>query len=85
MAKTKYQSVYWQEPKNGRRGFFYYAVYLGKDPLTGKTLIKKSQQDHFGHRFKTARDAYLEAERIREEHRHGAGHLRCDRPRHLGD
>ena len=71
MAKTKYQSVYWQEPKNGRRGFFYYAVYLGKDPLTGKTLIKKSQQDHFGHRFKTARDAYLEAERIREEHRHG--------------
>lgn len=71
MAKTKYQSVYWQPAKNGRKAYFYYSVYLGKDPLTGKKITKKSQQDQFGNRFKTARDAHIEAERIRQEFRCG--------------
>lgn len=71
MAKTKYQSVYWQEAKNGRKAYFYYSVYLGRDPLTGKKITKKSQQDQLGNRFRTAREAYLEAERIKHEFRKG--------------
>ena len=71
MSKTKYQSVYWQAAKNGRKAYFYYSVYLGRDPLTGKKIMKKSQQDQLGNRFKTAREAYLEAERIKNEFRRG--------------
>lgn len=71
MSKTKYQSVYWQPAKNGRKAYFYYSVYLGRDPLTGKKITKKSQQDQLGNRFRTAREAYLEAERIKHEFHKG--------------
>ena len=68
MAKTKYQSVYRQPPRNGEQGYIYISVYLGLDPLTGKKIIKKARRDKNGNRFKTLRDAHLEAERIRDEY-----------------
>ena len=67
MATTKYQSVYKQEAKKGQKPFFYYSVYLGKDPL-----IKKGRRDRFGNHFKTARDAHLEVQRILNEYGTGS-------------
>ena len=55
MAKTKYQSVYRQPPRNGEQGYIYISVYLGLDPLTGKKIIKKARRDKNGNRFKTLR------------------------------
>ncbi|UZM90548.1 site-specific integrase [Limosilactobacillus reuteri] len=72
MATTKYQSVYKQEAKKGQKPFFYYSVYLGKDPLTGKKIIKKGRRDRFGNHFKTARDAHLEVQRILNEYGTGS-------------
>ena len=71
MATTKYQSVYKQPATNGHKAYFYYSLYLGRDPLTGKKIIKKSLLDSRGNRFKTARDAHLEVERLQEEYRNG--------------
>lgn len=71
MTTTKYQSVYYQEPKNGRKGYYYYSLYLGKDPLTGKRRIKKSRRDYLGNFFKNAREAHLEVERLLSEEKRG--------------
>ncbi|MCC4410598.1 site-specific integrase [Limosilactobacillus reuteri] len=71
MTATKYQSVYKENDKNGRKGRYYVSVYLGKDPLTGKRKIKKTFRDRQGNHFKTARDAYNEAERIKKEYHDG--------------
>lgn len=64
MARTKYQSVYYQPAKDGHKGYYYYSIYLGKDPLTGKKIIKKARRDRLGNRFKTARAAHLEVQRV---------------------
>lgn len=68
MTKTKYQFVYKEPAKGGHRAFFYYSVYLGKDPVTGKKIIKKARRDQFGNHFKTARAAHLEAQRVVQEY-----------------
>ena len=69
MTATKYQSVYKEKPRNGKGNSYYVSVYLGHDPLTGKRIIKKTRHDQYGNHFKTARDAYYEAERLKEEYR----------------
>lgn len=71
MTATKYQSVYFQPSKNGKKGYYYYSVFLGKDPLTGKRRIKKAKRDYLGNEFKNAREAHLEVERIINEERKG--------------
>lgn len=78
MTATKYQSVYYQPSKKGKKGYYYYSVYLGKDPLTGKRRIKKARRDYLGNEFKNAREAHLEVERIIDEEKSGNNVLTKD-------
>ena len=71
MTATKYQSVYKETDHKGGKGRYYVSVYLGRDSLTGKRKIKKTFRDRLGNHFKTARDAHIEAERIKKEYSQG--------------
>ena len=72
MVATKYQSVYKELSKDGKKISYYVSVFLGRDPVTGKRVIKKTRRDQYGNHFKTARAAYLEAERLKNEYKHGS-------------
>lgn len=72
MVATKYQSVYKELSKDGKKTSYYVSVFLGRDPVTGKRIIKKARRDQYGNHFKTARAAYLEAERLKNEYKHGS-------------
>lgn len=63
MAKTKYPCVY--QDKNGR---FSYLVELGTDQITRKRIQKKGTKDQLGKRFDSAKEAYNEVTRIRNEY-----------------
>lgn len=60
--KTKYANVY-QDSK----GKFFYNIFLGRD-LNGKQKFKKGRRDALGHPFTSARKAYQEALRIKQEY-----------------
>ncbi|WP_017547417.1 tyrosine-type recombinase/integrase [Salinicoccus carnicancri] len=62
MGKTKYACVYTDD-----KGKFYYQTELGIDRITGKRIRKKGRKDQYGVPFKTARDAYRELTRIKNE------------------
>lgn len=55
MTATKYQSVYKELSKDGKKTSYYVSVFLGQDPVTGKRIIKKARRDQYGNHFKTAR------------------------------
>ena len=76
MTATKYQSVYKELSKDGKKTSYYVSVFLGRDPVTGKRIIKKARRDQYGNHFKTARAAYLEAERLKNEYKHGSFPIR---------
>lgn len=76
MTATKYQSVYKELSKDGKKTSYYVSVFLGQDPVTGKRIIKKARRDQYGNHFKTARAAYLEAERLKNEYKHGSFPIR---------
>lgn len=63
MAKTKYTGVYTDE-----KGSFYYQTELGIDRITGKRIRKKGRKDQSGKPFSSARDAYRELTRIKNEY-----------------
>lgn len=60
--KTKYANVY-QDSK----GKFFYNIFLGRD-LNGKQKFKKGRRVALGHPFTSARKAYQEALRIKQEY-----------------
>lgn len=62
MAKTKYACVYTDE-----KGEFYYVVDLGRDKVTGKRIQKKSKKDKYGNKFSSAKVAYREVTRLKNE------------------
>lgn len=63
MAKTKYSCVY--QDKKGR---FYYLVELGLDRVTGKRIQKKGTKNEDGQRLTSARAAYQEVLRLKNEY-----------------
>ena len=63
MAKTNFQDVYIDD-----KGQFYYEVSLGNDKITGKRIKKKSRKDSNGNKFTTAKQAYTEAIRVKNDY-----------------
>lgn len=73
MAKTKYACVY--QKGNGR---FYYSIELGLDKITGKRIQKKASKDRLGKPFSSAKEAYQEVIRIKEEYNIANGFANYD-------
>lgn len=63
MPKTRYTGVY--VDNNGK---FFYQVELGIDKITGKRIQKKGRKDQNGHPFSSAREAYKELTRLKNEY-----------------
>lgn len=63
MAKTKYSCVY-----QDKKGHFYYLVELGLDRVTGKRIQKKGTKNEDGQRLTSARAAYQEVLRLKNEY-----------------
>ena len=63
-AKTRYANVY----KDSETGKFLYQIFLGRD-ASGKSKFKKGRRNQLGKPFKSAREAYQEAQRIKQEYR----------------
>lgn len=63
MSKTKYSGVY----KNNKTGKFYYNIELGIDKITGKRIQAKKSKSFLGAPFNSAKEAYEEVVRIRNE------------------
>ena len=61
MAK-KYTNVYQDKNEN-----YFFQVYLGTDPVTGKRISKKGRTDKTGKPFETAKEAYDEMLRVKVE------------------
>ncbi|MBK0028819.1 site-specific integrase [Lactococcus sp. S47] len=61
MAK-KYTNVYQDKNEN-----YFFQVYLGTDPVTGKKISKKGRTDKTGKPFETAKEAYDEMLRVKVE------------------
>lgn len=64
MARTRYPGVY----KNDKTGRFFYNLELGVDKITGKRLQRKGSRSQNGEPFLTAKAAFKEATRIRNEY-----------------
>lgn len=62
MSKTNFPDVYTDE-----RGQFFYSLSLGNDKITGKRIRKKGRFDAKGKKFSTAKEAYSEAIRIKND------------------
>lgn len=58
----KYRGV-----RRNKQGKIFYEIEVGTDPKTGKRIRKKSYKDQFGNDFKTEKQAFDEACRIRTE------------------
>lgn len=69
MAKTNFQDVYID-----KKGQYYYEVSLGTDKITGKRIKKKSRKDEKGKKFSTAKEAYVEAIRIKNNYLQSNGY-----------
>ena len=63
LIKTRYANVY----KDSKTGKFLYQVFLGRDAL-GRSRFKKGRRNQLGKPFKSAREAYQEAQRIKQEY-----------------
>ncbi|HGW2909494.1 TPA: tyrosine-type recombinase/integrase [Enterococcus faecalis] len=59
--KKKYQYVYTRTDNKTNTEVIYYEVHLGKDSITGKRIKLKGCRDRNGNKFRTLKDAYLEA------------------------
>lgn len=73
MAKTNFQDVYVDN-----KGQFYYEVSLGNDKITGKRIKKKSRKDANGKKFISAKKAYTEAIRIKNDYLQSQGYSNYD-------
>lgn len=73
MAKTNFQDVF-IDPK----GQFYYEVSLGNDKITGKRIKKKSRKNANGKKFTTAKEAYTEAIRVKNDYLQSSGYSNYD-------
>ena len=62
VPKTKYVGVY--RDKNGK---YFYQLELGVDKATGKRIQKKGRKDHNGKPFESAREAYKELTRLKND------------------
>lgn len=67
MKKTRYANVY-----QDSNGSFFYQVFLGRDDH-GKQLFKKARKDGNGNSFTSARAAYVEAVKIKNEYLEASG------------
>lgn len=63
MAKTNFQDVYIDE-----KGQYYYEVSLGTDNITGKRIRKKARKNANGKKFSSAKEAYREAIKVKNEY-----------------
>jgi Site-specific recombinase XerD len=63
MPKTKYVGVY--KDKNGK---YFFQVELGIDKVTGRRIQKKGRADQNGKQFSSARAAYKELTRLKNEY-----------------
>lgn len=63
LTKTRYANVY----KDSKTGKFLYQVFLGRDAL-GKSKFKKGRRNQLNKPFRSAREAYQEAQRIKREY-----------------
>lgn len=61
--KTKYPGVY--KDSNGN---YFYQAYLGRDPVTGKKITKKSRKSSNGKPFTSATKANAELSKIRAQY-----------------
>ncbi|WP_049508551.1 tyrosine-type recombinase/integrase [Streptococcus anginosus] len=73
MAKTNFQDVYIDN-----KGQFYYEVSLGNDKITGKRIKKKARRDSNGKKFSTAKEAYTEAIRVKNDYLQSDGYSNYD-------
>lgn len=73
MSKTNYQDVYIDT-----KGQFYYEVSLGTDKITGKRIKKKSRKNLKGKKFLTAKEAYAEAVRVKNDYLQSNGYSNYD-------
>ena len=73
MSKTNYQDVYIDT-----KGQFYYDVSLGTDKITGKRIKKKSRKNLKGKKFLTAKEAYAEAVRVKNDYLQSNGYSNYD-------
>lgn len=73
MAKTNFQDVY-----TDNKGQFYYEVSLGNDKVTGKRIKKKARKDSNGKKFTTAKEAYTEAIRVKNDYLQSEGYSNYD-------
>lgn len=73
MGKTNFQDVYVDN-----KGQFYYEVSLGNDKITGKRIKKKSRKDANGKKFTSAKEAYTEAIRIKNDYLQSQGYSNYD-------
>lgn len=62
MSKTNYADVYIDG-----KGQFYYEVSLGTDKITGKRIKKKARKSENGKKFETAKEAYTEAIKVKND------------------
>ena len=73
MSKTTFPDVYTDE-----RGQFFYSLSLGNDKITGKRIRKKGRFDAKGKKFSTAKEAYSEAIRIKNDFLQSNGYSNYD-------
>lgn len=73
MAKTNFQDVYIDN-----KGQFYYELSLGNDKITGKRIKKKARKSANGKKFLSAKEAYIEAIRVKSEYLQSNGYSNYD-------
>lgn len=73
MAKTNFQDVYIDN-----NGQFFYEVSLGNDKITGKRIKKKARKNTNGKKFSSAKEAYTEAIRVKNDYLQSNGYSNYD-------
>ena len=73
MAKTNFPDVYTDE-----KGQYFYNLSLGNDKVTGKRIRKKGRSDAKGKKFISAKEAYTEAIRIKNDYLQSNGYSNYD-------
>ncbi|EMC46498.1 tyrosine-type recombinase/integrase [Streptococcus mutans] len=73
MVKTNFQDVYIDN-----KGQFYYELSLGNDKITGKRIKKKARKSAAGKKFSSAKEAYIEAIRVKNEYLQSNGYSNYD-------
>ena len=73
MAKTNFQDVYIDG-----KGQYYYEVSLGTDNITGKRIKKKARKNANGKKFSSAKEAYREAIKVKNEYLQSHGYSNYD-------